>query len=206
MKQPVSFVYGNCVFAASLDDPWAAFRVQTASYAWLSEEGKRARFLAMAGALEAVEADVQLLRVSRRFSSERYAAAVGGECRGGGPWERRTQACARYLREHARRLRELDAAQPLLFMLVSLREPERDVATYVSRAAAEHPRDWWRSARRALALHDRRTFSVRELERTRVSADQVHACMADFLPLRQARGVELQWLMRRAFCRGWANQ
>ena len=41
-----------------------------------------------------------------------------------------------------------------------------------------------------------------ELERARVRADQVHARLADFLPVRQARGVELQWLVRRAFCRG----
>ena len=33
-------------------------------------------------------------------------------------------------------------------------------------------------------------------------ADQAHARLADFLPVRPARGVELQWLVRRAFCRG----
>ncbi len=45
MAAPIAFVYGNCVFAHGLDDGWAAFAVQSASYAWLSEEGKRARFL-----------------------------------------------------------------------------------------------------------------------------------------------------------------
>ena len=66
---PIAFVYGNCVFAEGLDDVWAAFAVQTSSYAWLSEEGKRARFLALIGALEAIEADVQILRVCRRWES-----------------------------------------------------------------------------------------------------------------------------------------
>ncbi len=51
-------------------------------------------------------------------------------------------------------------------------------------------------------MRDRRLLSVSELERARVRADQAHARLADFLPVRQARGVELQWLIRRAFCRG----
>ncbi len=89
-----------------------------------------------------------------------------------------------------------------MFVLVSLSEPERDVATYVSRVPGEHPRDWWTALRRVLTLPDRRTLSVAELERTRVRADQAHARLADFLPVHQVRGVELQWLMRRAFCRG----
>ena len=69
MKPPIGFVYGNCVFADALDDGWAAFAVETASYEWLSEDGKRARFLALLGALEAIEADVQILRVGRRWDS-----------------------------------------------------------------------------------------------------------------------------------------
>ena len=52
MRAPIGFVYGNCVFADALDDGWAAFAVQTESYEWLSEDGKRARFLALLGALE----------------------------------------------------------------------------------------------------------------------------------------------------------
>ena len=85
---------------------------------------------------------------------------------------------------------------------MSLREPERDVAAYVSRAAERHPREWLEGVRRAFSVRDRRVMKVSELERARVRADQAHARLADFLPVRQARGVELQWLVRRAFCRG----
>ena len=51
-------------------------------------------------------------------------------------------------------------------------------------------------------MRDRRLLKASELERARVRADQAHARLADFLPVRQARSVELQWLVRRAFCRG----
>ncbi len=198
VKAPLAFVHGNCVFAAGLDDAWAAFSVETFSYAWLSEDAKRTRLLALLGALEAVEADVQVMRVCRHWQLERY---VSDACREGAA---RTQESARrrYVEEHAMRLRDVGLAQPSIFLLVSLREPERDVASYVSNAVAQHPREWWEAARRALSMRDQRILPVSELERVRVRADQIHARLEDFLPVRPARGVEIQWLIRRAFCRG----
>jgi hypothetical protein len=202
MRPPLEFVYGNCVFAGGADDVWAAFAVSTSSYAWLSEEGKRARFLALIGALETIEADIQILRVCRRWELERYTEGLReeGAC-GFADGQAYKRARERYIEEHARRLGHISAAQPAMFMLVSLREPERDVASYVSRAAAQHPREWWYSLKRTLAMRDRRLLKAVELERARVRADQVHARLSDFLEVRQARGVELQWLVRRAFCR-----
>ena len=210
MKPPIGFVYGNCVFADALDDGWAAFAVQTESYEWLSEDGKRARFLALLGALEAIEADVQILRVGRRWDLGRYARELedddlprGGDARYPGA-DRTTRAREAALRCRSTRSTwvEIGAARPEVFLIVSLREPERDVAAYVSRAAERHPREWLEGIRRAFSVRDRRVMKVSELERARVRADQAHARLADYLPVRQARGVELQWLVRRAFCRG----
>ena len=202
MKPPIGFVYGNCVFADALDDGWAAFAVQTESYEWLSEDGKRARFLALLGALEAIEADVQILRVGRRWDLKRYARELEEEGNGVRDRDGHARAKWRYLEEHTERLSEIGDARPEVFVIVSLRDPERDVAAYVSRAAERHPREWWEGIRRACSVRDRRVLKVSELERARVRADQAHARLADFLPVRQARGVELQWLVRRAFCRG----
>jgi AAA-like domain len=209
VKPPIGFVYGNCVFADALDDGWAAFAVRTESYEWLSEDGKRSRFLALLGALEAIEADVQILRVQRRWEVGRYArelvdasGATADGYGGDGYGAVHARARWRYLREHEERLGEIGAARAEVFLIVSLREPERDVAAYVSRAAERHPREWWEGVRRAFSVRDRRMMRVAELERARVRADQAHARLADYLPVRQARGVELQWLVRRAFCRG----
>ena len=115
------------------------------------------------------------------------------------------RARARYVEEHVRRLGEVGGgASRSLFLLVSLREPERDVASYVSRAAGAAPDSEWWTGRQADARRcaTGASLSASELERARVRADQAHARLADFLPVRQARGVELQWLVRRAFCRG----
>jgi hypothetical protein len=203
VSTPLTFIYGNCVFACGLNDPWAAFALELSSYAWLDEEAKRARFLSLIGALEAVEADVQILRVSRCWSAERYAQTLRDERRTWSPGAcRHTRAFASYVDQHVEHLAEVAVGEPLAFVVVSLNEPERDVASYLSRAAAEHPRQWWGALRRALSVDDRRMLALSELERVRVRADQAHARLASFLPVRQVRGVELQWLVRRAFCRG----
>ena len=197
MRPPISFVYGNLVFGASTDDVWAAFSVPCASYEWLSVEAKRARMLALMGALEALEADVQILRVERRWNLEGYLSELkqAAGCK-------HVQANQHYTREHAEQLSDVGCARPSLFLLVSLREPERDVAFYVSQAVEQHPREWLRSIARALSTSDRRMLKASVLEGLRVRADQAHARLADFLRARPARGIELQWLVRRAFCRG----
>jgi hypothetical protein len=195
VRPPLSFVYGNCVFATSLDDCWAAFAVGTSSYDCLSEAEKQARFAALLGAVSGMQADFQILRVSRRWDVPRYVEELGGP--GGGEHVRR-----RYVREQAVRLRQIGAGGPRVYVLVSLREPERDVATYLSRAAEQHPREWLRALRRAVSMRDGRLLGAVELERARARAEEARARLAAFLPVEPARGVELQWLVRRAFCRG----
>src|SRR5207302_7466746 len=53
-----------------------------------------------------------------------------------------------------------------------------------------------------LGPRDRRLLAADELERVRVRADQAHARLSAFVAARPARSVDLQWLVRRAFCRG----
>ena len=202
MRAPIAFTYGNCVFAEGLADAWAAFVVETSSYQWLADDAKRTRFAALLGALEAIEADVQILRVGSLADVTRYRRGlVDAEGRVG----RHERTCERYVAEHVRRLQELASARVALFMFVSLRDPEHDVATYVSRLAERGLGDWWQSLRGLFALRDRRMLRVSELERVRVRADQAHARLSDFLSVREARGVELQWLVRRVYCRGLAE-
>jgi hypothetical protein len=192
------------VFAATLDDVWAAFAVETGAYEWLGEDAKRARFLALLGALEAIEADVQILRVGRRWEAARYARELDAELAAGAAPATAEHVRARehYVGEHARRLGSDDRSTPALFVLVSLREPERDIASYLSRAGEQHPRHWLSAVISALTMRDERMLKVTELEAARLRADATHARLADFLPVRPARGVELQWLVRRCFCRG----
>jgi hypothetical protein len=201
VRAPLTFVYGHCIFARGLDDPWAAFRIESSSYAWCADSEKRARMLALVGAIEAVEADIQIVRVSRPWELDRYRRELLGEPQGRAGAAPSAQL-QQFLDEQLRGLGEVGVARPLAFMIVSLREPERDLASHLSQAIAQHPREWLGGLRRGLSMRDSRMITVHELERVRVRADELHARLAGYLEVRPASGVELQWLVRRAFCRG----
>jgi hypothetical protein len=111
VKSPISFVYGNLVFGESLTDVWAAFLVTGSSYEWLPEDAKRTRLLALMGALEAIEADVQIARVGRRWSPDAYLRELQLTST-----ETHARANRRYVEEHAEHLRDVGASQPSLFL------------------------------------------------------------------------------------------
>ncbi len=125
-----------------------------------------------------MQADIQILRVSRGWDVERYAWTRGSAAGGSGPHGVPGAAALRARAAHAERLREIGAARPLVFVLVSLREPARDVAGFLSRAAEQHPREWLAALRGALSTRDRRMLSVAELERAQARAEQARAHLA----------------------------
>ncbi|MHB1810378.1 MAG: ATP-binding protein, partial [Solirubrobacteraceae bacterium] len=219
-RPPLWFTYGNCVFSSGPDDGWAAFAVATESYAWRSRAEKLARLEAIEQALATIDADVQVLRVERSLTPADAAAPGSSPPSGslpasGSPAARasleaaasvsaskRSRRLVAYAAAHAARLRELDAREPTVFVLVSLREPQRDVASYLSRAAERHPREWLAGLRRLLAPADRRLLSATELERARVLSRRAEERLRAGIALRPATSAELQWLVRRSFCRG----
>ncbi|HEY1833807.1 MAG TPA: ATP-binding protein [Solirubrobacteraceae bacterium] len=195
MKAPIAFVHGNCVFASGLRDAWAVFVLEPSSYAWSTDEAKRGRFVATLGALEGLAADVQILRVTREWSVERYARRVMTEVPG--------SAMAGYVTSQALKLNGVGAAQPSLFIAASLSDPQRDVGSALSDLAAHGAAAAWRQRLTELfEAREQRALSPRELKRIVARATRVRAQLADFLPIREAVGAELQWLIRRAFCRG----
>ena len=60
--RPLSFVYGNCVLSSS--GPWALFALEPCSYASLTPERKREHLGRLMASIEALEADIQILRVA----------------------------------------------------------------------------------------------------------------------------------------------
>ena len=188
MGEPISFVYGNCVFADGLDDCWAAFALASSSYAWLSEGAKRARFLALLGALEAVEADVQILRVCRRWAVEQYGRELREESvpEVSDP---RMRSRERYIDEHVRRLGDVGASQP---ECVPAREPARSRARRglsTSRALPEqNPREWLRAAADGRC----RMREQADAERRRSSSGRVHA------PIKRTHGSPISCRVRPA--------
>jgi hypothetical protein len=203
LRAPITFIHGNCVFARGLRDAWAAFAVEPSSYGWLNDEEKRARLAAIAGAIESVGADFQFLRISVQWEAEQYGEELRAEAR-----EQtrgvavREPAWGRYVDAHIRHLGNSASADARVFLLVSLRDPGLNVDAFLSGDGDSRLGGLRSKLSEARAVGARRMMTARELQQTRARADQVQARAAAFLEVREVRGVELQWLVRRAFCRG----
>ena len=194
-RRPLSFVYGNCLHGAC--GPWALFALEPYSYATLAPERKRERFARLLSAIEALEADIQILRVSRDWDPRRELEMLADSY--SGPHQR---AHAAYLAAQLDALQEERLDLPAIYLAVSLERPQRDVASFLAGLVERPARARLDSAARALRLAPSGHLSAAELERLRVRADEIHARLDGTLEARPARTVEIQWLVRRAFCRG----
>jgi hypothetical protein len=155
VRAPIAFVYGNCGFGNGFEDGWAAFRVQTSTYAWCGEAEKRARLLELVGALEALEADIQILRVSSRWELERYGRELEP---GGRATDEQAVTRRRYVQAHVRRLRDVGRARRCSCSRVCA-SPSATSPTSEGREPA--PREWLAALRRATSPGHRRTMTLR---------------------------------------------
>ena len=191
--RPLTFVYGNCLVGAC--GPWALFALETYSYASLSQDQKLQRFAQVVGAIEALAADVQLIRVGRAWEAEEHFANLA-HCYAG-PHRAAHRA---YLAEQQRALSLESASSPAVFLAACLDPPPRDIGSLLG-ALVEHPPLFGHIAR-TLRWPGRALLSAQGLERLRVRADEAHSRLGSFLDSRPARTPEVQWLVRRGFCRG----
>lgn len=196
IAQPIRWVYGNISYGKDLCDAWAIFEVDTSSYDCLSAERKAGLFSDVRRFVSAIEADFQLMRVASVWDHDRFAEELAGSQRGP-----RADVHARYVDAHRRHLSGIGSAQPSVWVAVRLKEPDQDLATYVSRVFSRPPRRMLGELAGMVNLHPARELVVEELERHRVQADQAHARIEDTLSCRAATAQELQWLIRRGFCR-----
>jgi len=176
----------------------AAFEVDLSSYQWLTVGAKRRRLASLIGALETVQADVQFLRVGSRWDPRTYSREFVQELDAAPHRGARVRQATRYLARQASALDGVGGSRPRLFLLVSLREPQRDVASWMSETLSRGPADWRRQAREIVTGRDRRVLRRRELELVLCRAEEVGLRLSDFLMVRSVDGLALQWLVRRA--------
>ena len=168
-----------------------------------STEDKWARLSAIVGAIEAVGADFQILRVSAGWDAERYAQELRRDAANArGQTTVREPSWESYVEAHVSHLRGAAASLSRVYLFVSLQEPNLDVQSWIAANGRTPRRDWRKAVGELLAVSGRRLLSAQELEQAHIRAQRTHSRLAAFLPVREARGVELQWLVRRAFCRG----
>src|SRR4051794_440223 len=186
MNAPLSFAWRNVVFGRDVDDAWALFRVEPESYGGLPAGRKRQVLAALASFAYSIEADFQLLRVTRGWSVEGYvaAAAASADAR----FAHRAEL-AEVLEGHRAALGDRQVERPEVYCAVALTRSQT----------------WREQLRATVGFADPRTISRRRLREVLDLEAKAFARATDFLDCDRATSLELQWLIRRAFSRGVAE-
>lgn len=174
----------------------ALYRADLVSYPFLTVEQKWAllhrleRFAHLAGA------DFALWRVQRAYPAERYPVEVADLF---DPEHGDSDRWRRYLAEHATRLGELRTYTAEVYLAVSLADDE---------AGPGIIRSFGRARRRLEELAGvgaPRPIASTVLEALAAAEQRVFDRISGALALQRASTRELQWLLRRAACRGVAE-
>jgi hypothetical protein len=174
----------------------ALYRAGTVAYPFLPTAQKWAllnrleRFAHLAGA------DFALWRVQRAYPAERYPTEVAGLL---DPHHGDPEAWRRYLEGHRERLRELRSHLPEIYIAVSLTEAGKEPGLLRSFERAR------RRVEELAGVGGPRPISGAELEALAAAEQRTFERLGAVIPLHRASTRELQWLLRRAACRGVAE-
>jgi AAA-like domain len=200
VKQPITYVHENIVFSGSIKEPWALYRLDTKSYPGLPTASKLDLMAHLRSFAYFLEADFQILRVSRKFSVDDY---VNGAMRTMSTRRGHQLLFEPYLRQHRDVLSGRHLARPEVFLAVRLRDPSSDLTSILNntlsggglKAAFEQFKDF-------VGLNDARGIGRRELadlaQRERRAYDRVYGD----LDCQRASTEDVQWLVRRNYTRG----
>lgn len=188
MMGPLTFAYRNVVFGADALDSWGLYRVHTTSYAGLPLRAKIDLLGRLASFAAVIEADFQILRVSRGWSGADYARAARQTLdRDHG----RSEQLDALLHAHETAIAGGSTTRPEVFLAVRLRP--RDAAGLDSMLD---------KGLRVFGLRDARGISRRALDDVLLREEQAYGRAGDYLDLERASTRELQWLIGRGQCRG----
>src|SRR3954471_14252962 len=187
MRAPITYVHDNLVFGRDRDDAWALYELAGVAYPYLARAGKLEAFGCLEALLYRLEADVQLLRVSRPFSGAGYLA---GAHAASDPRHRRDALLNAQLEHDRRALEAQPATVPELYLAVALAPTRSRLAALTSALAAP------------LSLRDARALSERALRRLQAAERRAFERIDAFLEAERASTEQIPWLRPRAYTRG----
>jgi hypothetical protein len=178
------------------EDRGSLYRLATTAYPFLPAGGKWALQRRLQRLAHTLAADFSLWRVNRAFPAEQYVAHTAGLL------DERHQdprAWQQYLQGHQARLRQLGSHIPEVYLAVSLAgEQPAGVGSGLIRAVDRVRRRVEETA----GVGSVCPISASELSELATREQRVLERVNGVTPARRAHTVELQWLLRRAACRG----
>lgn len=195
MRAPHHFFWGNLVLRTPTD-AWAVYQLTGQSYPGLSEQRK----IEVGSRLEAlaysIEADFQIMRVSRAFDSTLYARrALATVDRRFGHSER----FADHLAEHVAALESRRAGRAETYLAVRLAPAPGGGALA---AAVEAAAELWQRLAARVGFEENRGLSRAQIEALRALEAKAHDRVLAYLDCERIGSRRLATLVRRAYSRG----
>lgn len=174
----------------------ALYRADTVAYPFLPAAQKWALLHRLERLAHLAGADFALWRVQRSFPAERYPEELADLL---DPEHGDPEAWRRYLEGHEARLRELGSQVPEVYLAISLTEGEGGPGALRSFGRAR------RRVEELAGVGRPAPISGAELEALAGVEQRAFERLGGALALRRASTRELEWLLRRAACRGVAE-
>lgn len=174
----------------------ALYRADTVAYPFLPAVEKWAELHRLERFAHLAGADFSVYRVQRAYAADRYAAELADllDTRHAGE-----EGWRRYLEGHQARLRELGSHVPEVYVAVSLAEARGRPGALRSFARLR------RGVEELAGVGAAKPISGAELEALATAEQRIFDRLGGALALERASTEELQWLLRRAACRGVAE-
>jgi hypothetical protein len=195
---PLRYAKGNVLLGRG-GEAAGLYRLAMTSYPYLPTGEKWALQRRLQRLAHSISADFSLWRVNRAYPAERYAQHTAGLL---DDRHQHPEAWQAFLEGHQARLRELGSHIPEVYLAVSL---AGGTPTGVGSGLVRGVDRVRRRVEGLAGIGAASPISAGELSELATREQRVYERLNGVVAARRARTVELQWLLRRAACRGVAE-
>ena len=198
MSFPLRYAKGNLLLGRG-GEAAGLYRLAMTSYPYLPTGEKWALQRRLQRLAHTISADFSLWRVNRAYPADRYVQHTAGLLDGR---HQDPQAWQTFLEGHRERLRELGSHIPECYLAVSL---AGSTPTSVGLGLVRGVDRVRRRVEELAGIGAGSPISAGELSELATREQRVYERLNGVVATRRARTIELQWLLRRAACRGVAE-
>jgi hypothetical protein len=195
---PLRYAKGNVLLGRGGESA-GLYRLAMTSYPYLPTGEKWALQRRLQRLAHTISADFSLWRVNRAYPAEGYVRHTAGLLDGR---HQDPQAWQTFLEGHRERLRELGSHIPECYLAVSLAP---STPTSVGSGLVRGVDRVRRRVEELAGIGAASPISAGELSELATREQRVYERLNGLVATRRARTIELQWLLRRAACRGVAE-
>jgi hypothetical protein len=195
MSFPLRYAHGN-VLVGRGGEAAGLYRLGMTSYPYLPTGEKWALQRRLQRLAHTIAADFSVWRVSRAYPADRYVQHTAGLL---DPRHQEPQVWQTFLEGHRERLRQLGSHIPECYLAVSLAAPGH---TGVGSGLVRSVDRVRRRVEELAGIGSESPISGGELSELLTREQRIFERVSGVIPARRARTSELQWLLRRAACRG----